>query len=183
PPPAAFTLMATADAEAFVVVIAPPAFMVKPCAPAPSVLALMVMRLLPAPPRLALSPTASPLLTGMCAVPVGPAPVTSQVPGVLESKGVGPHVGGPSAVRSPRPPSCRRPPPNPVGAASVPAVVRMLAPAVPMPLAPEVGVARLTVPVAAVSKVPGAWVIETPVVFDPVFVATVIVPAEPAVML
>src|SRR5262249_29127286 len=56
-------------------------------------------------------------------------------------------------------------------------------PAVRSRLGPAVGVARPTVPVAAVSRVPGAWAMEPPVVFAPVFVATVIVPAEPAVML
>src|SRR5207237_7772396 len=83
PPAAAFTLIATAPAVALVVVIAPPAFIVKPCAPAPSVLALIVIRLLPAPPSFALSPTAPPLATVMGPLPVEVAAVIVSVPVVL----------------------------------------------------------------------------------------------------
>src|ERR1700704_4337729 len=43
PPAAVFTLIATAVGVALVVVIALPAFIVKACAPAPSVLALIVI--------------------------------------------------------------------------------------------------------------------------------------------
>ena len=47
------------SADASLVVIAPPAFIVKLSAPAPSVFVLIVIRLLPAPPTLAFNVTAS----------------------------------------------------------------------------------------------------------------------------
>src|SRR6266545_5197286 len=70
PPPAAFTLMATAPAVAFVVVIEPPAPMVKLSAPAPLVLALMVTVPEVAPPTFTLRAIASPLDNVMAPLPV-----------------------------------------------------------------------------------------------------------------
>src|SRR5262249_36194436 len=70
PPAAPFTLMATAPPVALVVVIEPPAPIVKLSAPALLVLALMVTVPEVAPPTFALRTTASPLESVMAPLPV-----------------------------------------------------------------------------------------------------------------
>src|SRR5207253_4113255 len=74
-------------------------------------------------------------------------------------------------------------PPEPAAAVIVPAVVRIFAAGVPIPLALALGVVRSTVPAPTFSKVAAVWVMEPPVVLPPVFVATVSVPPDPVVML
>ena len=78
-----FTFTRTAFAVAFVVVIAPPGFMVKLSAPAPLVFALIVTVPEPAPPTLALRPTASPLASVIAPLPLEVGPATVSVPAVL----------------------------------------------------------------------------------------------------
>ena len=72
-------------------------------------------------------------------------------------------------------------PPEPAVAVTDPDVVWMRVPAVPTLLAPVVGAVSTTDP-APVSRAPPARVIEPPVAFPPVFVATVMVPPDPVVM-
>src|SRR5882724_1499681 len=90
PPTAAFTLIRTAVAVALVVVMELPGFIVKSSAPAPLVFALTVIRLLPAPPTLALSVTASPLASVIAPLPVDVGPATVNGPVVVVSV-VAPH--------------------------------------------------------------------------------------------
>ena len=126
PPAAVLTLIATAFAPAFVVVIAPPAFMVKLSAPAPLVFVLIVIGLEPAPPTLALRATASPLEIVIAPLPVELAPFTVSVPVVLV------RLIGPApvalAVKLAPSDSVMKTPPDPVVAVTVPAVVRMWRP-------------------------------------------------------
>src|SRR6267378_620342 len=144
PPAAAFTLTRTALTVALVVVIALPGFIVKLSAPAPFVFVLIVTVPEVAPPTLAFRVTASPLARVMAPLPVEVGPATTSVPVVLVSV-IGP---APVAVAVKLAPSVSvmNTPPEPAAAVIVAAVVRILAPAVPMPLAPAAGVVRLTVP-------------------------------------
>src|SRR4030095_1857755 len=117
-------------------------------------------------------------VTGPLPVDIGPATVS--VPVVLVRL-IAPVPVAVAVVFAPFV-SVMKTPPEPAAAVTVPAVVRMFAPAVPIPLAPVVGVARLTAPVPAVRRIPAPCVMEPPVVFAPVFVATVIVPPDPVDM-
>src|SRR5262244_1892972 len=181
PPAAPFTLMATAPAVALVVVIEPPAPMVKLSEPAPLVLALMVTVPEVAPPTFALRTTASPLESVMAPLPVEIGVAMVSVP-VVFVREIGPAPVVDTLKVAPFV-SVMNTPPEPAAALIVPAVVRIGAPAAPMPLAPVVGVVRFTVPVPTLSSVAAVWVMDPPVALPPVSVATVMVPPEPVVML
>src|SRR5262250_447424 len=147
PPAAAFTLTVTAVAVALLVVIEAPGRMVNPSAPAPLVLALIVMVTEPAPPTFAFRVTASPLDRVIAPLPVAIGVATESVPVVL-ARVIGP---APVAVAVKLAPfvSVMKTPPEPAAAVMVSAVVRTGAPTAPMPLVPDVGVRRATVPVPA----------------------------------
>src|SRR5574341_349733 len=124
--------------------------------------------------------TIEPPVRVMGPLPVEVAPATVSVPVVL----VRLIAPAPVAVAVKLAPfvSVMNTPPEPDAAVTVPAVVWIFAPAVPIPLAPTVGVVRMTLPAPAFSRVPALSVMEPPVALPPVFVATVIFPPEPTVM-
>src|SRR4029453_3226757 len=173
PPVAAFTLIRTAVAVAFVVVIELPGLIVKLSAPAPLVLALTVTRLLPAPPTLAFSVTASPLVSVIAPLPVDVGPATVSVPVAL----VRLIAPAPVAVAGKAAPSVSvtKAPPEPVAAVMVPAEVSTLAPGEPI-RAVAAPVRRVTVSFPVSRSVAAVWVMDPPVALPPVFVATLIVP-------
>ena len=158
---AVFTRIFTAFAPVEPVVIVPPAFCVKLSLPAAVVFALIAMSPVLALPSAAPSVIASALDSVSVPPPVTLAPAMFKVPAVLVSA-MSPVAPVTLAVKLAPSLSVINIPPVPAAAVMVPAVVRMFAPLLPMPLAAP-PVVRATVPEPLFNKVAAVCVIEPPV--------------------